>query len=280
MAYVVSLLCIVILEYTGVSLLNINIENVSVEYSDSATATDSGETIVMLHGWGASKELYGGVIGTLTLKYRVLALDFPGFGGSSEPPEVWDVGRFADLVEKFISALDLKKVILIGHSFGGRVAIKLASREALPFEISRMILVDSAGILPKRGLEYKLRVGSYKAAKKLLGLPPIRAIAPNAIEKMQKKRGSADYAAASPIMRGCLVKAVNEDLEPLLTKIKQDTLLIWGIDDDATPLEDGKKMEKLLPSAGLAVIEGAGHFSWLDSPAVFDAVIRSYLNIG
>ena len=108
---------------------------------------------------------------------------------------------------------------------------------------------------------------------------PMRALFPHAVENMQKHRGSADYAAASPVMRGCLVKAVNEDLEPLLPKIEQDTLLIWGSLDDATPLDDGKTMEKRLPNAGLAVIDGAGHFSWLDSPAVFDAIIRSYLKI-
>lgn len=261
-------------EYGGIPL-NITINSISLDYTD----TGSGDAVVMLHGWGASKELYRNVINTVAQKYRVIALDLPGFGNSSEPPEAWDVGQFADLCRDFIAALGLRKIILLGHSFGGRISIKLAARDDLPFEIARLILVDSAGILPKRGLGYKMRVYSYKAAKKLMTTAPVRALFPDAVEKMQKNRGSADYAAASPVMRGCLVRAVNEDLEPLLPKIRQDTLLIWGSADDATPLEDGKKMEALIPGAGLAVIEGAGHFSWLDAPAVFDAIIRSYLCI-
>ena len=80
-------------------------------------------------------------------------------------------------------------------------------------------------------------------------------------------------------MRGCLVKAVNEDLTPLFEKNTRETLLIWGTADDATPLSDGILMEKLMPEAGLVRIEGAGHFSWLDNPALFNAVIRSYLKI-
>lgn len=255
--------------------MNITINSISLEYTD----TGSGDAVVMLHGWGASKELYRNVINTVAEKFRVIALDFPGFGGSAEPPTAWDVSQFADLTADFISSLGLDKIILLGHSFGGRVSIKLAARDDLPFKIERLILVDSAGIMPKRGLDYKLRVGSYKAAKKIMNTAPMRALFPHAVENMQKHRGSADYAAASPVMRGCLVKAVNEDLEPLLPKIEQDTLLIWGSLDDATPLDDGKTMEKRLPNAGLAVIEGAGHFSWLDSPAVFDAIIRSYLKI-
>ena len=107
----------------------------------------------------------------------------------------------------------------------------------------------------------------------------MKKLSPDAVEKMQAKRGSADYRNASPVMKGCLVKAVNEDLEPLLGKISVETLLIWGTKDDATPIGDAKIMEKKIPNAGLAEINGAGHFSWLDSPAVFDAIIRSYLKI-
>lgn len=255
--------------------MNITINSISLEYTDVGT----GDAVVMLHGWGASKELYQNVIKTVSEKYRVIALDLPGFGNSSEPPEAWSVSQFAELCAKFIAALGLESIILLGHSFGGRVSIKLALMDGLPFEIKKLILVDSAGILPKRGIGYKLRIYSYKAAKKVLQSAPMRNLFPNAVEKMQKNRGSADYAAASPTMRGCLVKAVNEDLEPLLSKIHTETLLIWGSADDATPLSDGQKMEKLIPNAGLAVIDGAGHFSWLDAPSVFDAIIRSYLKI-
>ena len=108
----------------------------------------------------------------------------------------------------------------------------------------------------------------------------MKKLFPKAVEAWQARQGSADYAAASPVMRGCLVKAVNEDLTPLFSKIDKEVLLIWGTLDDATPLSDALLMEKLKPDAGLVKIEGAGHFSWLDNPGLFNAVIRSYLKIG
>ncbi len=240
----------------------------------------SGDTVVMLHGWGSKKELFNNIIEAVSEKYRVLAPDFPGFGETDEPPVVWSVDNFVNWTVEFIRMMGLKKVILLGHSFGGRVIIKMASLTDLPFEIEKIILTGSAGIMPKRSLSYKIKVGSYKLAKKLFLLPPVKAIFPNALEKMQKKKGSADYASASPIMRGCLVKVVNEDLKDYLSKMCQSTLLIWGTADDATPIADGELMEKLIPDAGLVRLNGAGHYSWLNDPYTFIAVVKSFLNIG
>ncbi len=256
--------------------MEIKVNGLKIEYSDKG----KGFPVVILHGWCTEREPYTPLSDLVSLGYRAIAPSLPGFGGSEEPPVAWDVDKFADTVLEFIVSLGLEKVILMGHSYGGRVIIKLASREKLPFEIDRIILVDAAGVLPKRGLDYKLRVAKYKLGKKILNLPPCKKLFPKAVEKLQSKSGSSDYAKASPVMRGCLVKAVNEDLTPLFSKIKYEVLLVWGTLDDATPLSDALLMEKLMPDAGLAKIEGAGHFSWLDNPAVFNSIIRSYLKIG
>jgi len=125
-----------------------------------------------------------------------------------------------------------------------------------------------------------LRVKLYKLGKAVLKSRLISALYPGALNRLQKKFGSADYAAASPVMRGCLVKAVNEDLEPLLPGIKAETLLIWGDKDTATPLSDGQKMEKMIKGSGLVVFSGAGHYSFLEQPYLFAQVIKSFLNIG
>ena len=256
--------------------MKISVKGLNIEYSDRG----KGDAVVILHGWSQEKAPYVPLSDVISEGYRAIAPDLPGFGGSDEPPEAWDVDRFADIISEFIVSLGLKTVILMGHSYGGRVIIKLASRENLPFEISKIILVDAAGVLPKRGLDYKIKVSAYKIGKKIMLSPPMKKMFPKAVEKWQKKQGSADYSAASPVMRGCLVKAVNEDLTPLFGKIKNEVLLIWGTLDDATPLSDGLLMEKNMPDAGLVKIEGAGHFSWLDDPVLFNAVIRSYLKIG
>ncbi len=255
--------------------MNITVNGLKIEYTDRG----EGEAVVILHGWCPERAPYVPLSDIVSRGYRAIAPDLPGFGGSDEPPEAWDVSRFADTVCEFIVSLGLERVILMGHSYGGRVIIKLASREKLPFEISKIILVDSAGVLPKRGLDYKLRVATYKVGKKILLSPPCKKLFPKAVEKWQAKNGSSDYSKASPVMRGCLVKAVNEDLTPHFKDIKEEVLLIWGTLDDATPLSDALLMEKLMPDAGLAKIEGAGHFSWLDNPPLFNAIISSYLNI-
>lgn len=255
--------------------MEINVKGIKIAYSD----VGEGTPVLMLHGWGANKESFGRIISTLSEGYRVIALDLPGFGGSEEPKEPMGVDGFCDVVLEFIKLMNLESIILVGHSFGGRIIIKISSRNDLPFEIQRIVLIDSAGIKPKRSFGYKVKVGFYKAGKKILAWKPVKALFPNALVKLQNRNGSSDYKNASQVMRGCLVMAVNEDLTDLLSSINSEVLLIWGTADDATPLSDAKLMEKLIPNAGLAEIKGAGHFSWIDSPAIFDSIIRSYFNL-
>ncbi len=252
------------------------INGLNINYLDAG----KGDLVCLLHGWGAKAELFEGIIPVLAHKYHVVAPNLPGFGGSDEPPEVWSVDDYADFVVEFLRQFNADKVILLGHSYGGRIIIKLSNRPDLPFTIEKNILVDAAGIMPRRSLGYKLRVKLYKLGKAVLKSRLISALYPGALNRLQKKFGSADYAAASPVMRGCLVKAVNEDLEPLLPGIKAETLLIWGDKDTATPLSDGQKMEKMIKGSGLVVFSGAGHYSFLEQPYLFAQVIKSFLNIG
>ncbi len=250
--------------------------NIKTSYIDEG----AGDIVFMFHGWGSKKELFESVISTVRAGYRVVAPDFPGFGGTEEPPVVWSLDDYVNWTVEFIKSFGVEEAILLGHSFGGRVVIKLATNADVPFNIKKIVLTGSAGIMPKRSLSYKIKVGSYKLSKKILMCQPVKKLFPNALENMQKKKGSADYKAASPVMRGCLVKVVNEDLKHLLPKISVPALLIWGVNDDATPLSDGELMEKLIPDAGLVKINNAGHYSWLNDPYTFNAVMKSFLEIG
>ncbi|MEG0615373.1 MAG: alpha/beta hydrolase, partial [Oscillospiraceae bacterium] len=164
-------------------------------------------------------------------------------------------------------------------SFGGRVIIKLANRQNLPFEIKKIILVDSAGILPKKTAKKRFKQRIFKLSKGFFSLGIIKKIFPNALENLRKKNGSADYNAASPLMRQTLVKVVNEDLENLLPTIKQSTLLIWGENDVATPLCDGQKMEQLIADSGLVTVKNAGHYSFLEQWYTVQRVLNSFLGI-
>lgn len=245
------------------------INNIPVNYFTLGEKSDEG--IVMLHGWGANCELFRNSAQFLSQKYFVAAPDMPGAGETPEPDADWFVDDYADFITAFISELGLKRVILLGHSFGGRVIIKLANRENLPFEIIKIVLVDSAGIKPVKNGEQKMVENIAHFGKKLVS----RSRKLN--EMLISLTGSEDYKNASPRMREILKNTVNEDLTGLLPGVKPSTLLVWGTLDTATPLSDGETMERLIPDAGLARIEGAGHFSFLDNPSLFNAILQAFL---
>ena len=126
-------------------MLQTTVDSLKINYMDKG----SGELVVLLHGWGSNIELFENMSELLARKYHVVAPDMPGFGLSDEPKEPWRVDDYVDFVLKFLEPFAPKKVTFLGHSFGGRVIIKMASRD-LPFEIEKVILVDSAGVRPKK----------------------------------------------------------------------------------------------------------------------------------
>lgn len=250
------------------------IDSLNINYLEQG----EGELVVLLHGWGSNITLFNHTVSVLSKKYKVVAMDMPGFGESDEPKEPWCVDDYVDFVLKFIESYSPKKVTLLGHSFGGRVIIKMCSR-ALPFEIDKIILVDSAGVKPKKTFKQKVKQNIYKATKNIYSSSAVQKMFPDALENLRKKNGSADYNAASPMMRQTLVKVVEEDLTELMPNVKAPTLLIWGTLDDATPLSDAKLMEKLMPEAGLVTFEGAGHYSFLECQAQYGRVLASFMKI-
>lgn len=237
-----------------------------------------GECVLFLHGWGANIKLFSGLMDVTAKKYKTVALDLPGFGESEEPPKAWSVDDYVSFVLSFTKSLGIEPSVLIGHSFGGRLMIKLLAGGLMP-SAEKAVFMDAAGIKPKKTVKQKLRLATYKAGKFFLNLRPIKAIFPDALENLRKSRGSADYNSATPIMRQTLVKVVNEDLTGLLPKIKASSLLIWGTLDTATPISDGETFEKLIPDAGLVRVEGGSHFAFLEAPLLCERAISSFLSI-
>ncbi len=231
--------------------------------------------VIVMHGWGCKASTVAVLANAASdASTTVYNLDLPGFGASSEPISVWGVDEYTRFIEEFAKRERIENPVLVGHSFGGRIAIMYASRNA----VDRLILVDAAGIKPKRSLKYYLKVYSFKAAKHILPFVAGRKQADKLIDRMRGKAGSSDYAQASPRMRAVMSRVVNEDLTPLLPLIKASSLLIWGEKDTATPLRDAKKMERMIPYAGLVSYPEAGHYSFLDRPGQTAAVIASFLN--
>lgn len=232
-----------------------------------------GPPVIVLHGWGASIETVASIVSALAPVSEVHALDLPGFGQSDPPPKPWGVEDYSAFLARFMDEMRIEKAAFVGHSNGGRVIISLAADE--PERVGRIVLVDSAGVRPKRTLTYYRKVGLAKVGKhaaRLLGARGRRLQ-----RALVSRSASTDYAAASPIMRPTFVRLVNADLKHLLPKISSPTLLVWGEKDTATPLADAKLMERLIPDAGLVVLEGAGHYSYLDEPGRFATIVRHFL---
>lgn len=248
---------------------NIKINGLNFHY----TVQGSGSPIVLMHGWGCNSTTLASIEKVAVENHTVYNVDFPGFGESQEPNEVWGVEKYTQLIEEFIKLENIENPILLGHSFGGRVGILYSSRN----QVKKLILVDAAGVKPCRSLKYYFKVYTYKLGKQLMPLIYGKKGAQKRIEEMRAKRGSSDYNNASPMMRAILSKVVNEDLKHCMPKISAPTLLIWGEIDTATPLRDAKIMEKLIPDAGLVSFPGCGHYSFLDNPFQFAAVLRSFI---
>ncbi len=252
---------------------SIEIDGLTICYSESGP--EDGTPIILMHGWGCSYQTLASIENLLNPGMHVFNIDFPGHGKSSEPETVWGVEDFALLLDKFIERLNLCKApMLLGHSFGGRVAIVYSASHP---EVGKILLVDAAGIKPHRSMKYYLKVYSFKAMKKILPLIMGRERARKCIERYRNRAGSADYNAASPKMKAVMSKVVNQDLKKYLPSISASTLLIWGEKDTATPVSDAKIMEKTIPDAGLVVFPGCGHYSFLDNRRGFAAVVKEFL---
>lgn len=245
-------------------------EGVKLHYTDQG----EGQAVVLLHGWGCEGSTFGAAKVWLEEHFRVIAVDFAGFGQSEEPREVWGVDEYTRSIEALMKLEGIESPILIGHSFGGRVSIVYSSRNTT----HKVILVDAAGVKPKRSMKYYAKVYSFKLLKRVAPIFLGKDRAQEWIDRRRAKAGSSDYKQASPMMRAILSKVVNEDLCHLMPKIKAPTLLFWGEMDTATPLSDAKKMERLIPDAGLVTVAGAGHFSFLENMPLFLKVLESFLS--
>ncbi len=249
----------------------INIDGLNIEYCEEG----AGTPVLLLHGWGASFDTYRGIINTLKNRCRVVAVNFPGCGKSDTMQTPWNLDDYCNFVLRFMEEVNLKNPIIFGHSHGGRVTIKLVAEGLV--NPPKIVLLDSAGLIPKKSFRQKARSRSFKIIKGALTLPVIKNFSGGLLEKARNHYGSADYNAAPLVLRQTLVSLVNTDLRDILHKITCPTLLIWGENDTATPLSDAKIIEKSIRDCGLCVIKNTGHFSFCERPFEAHAIINSFI---
>lgn len=228
------------------------------------------KALVFLHGWRSQGLVWRDIAGKLSHKNKSAAiylLDLPGFGGSPAPQKSFTVGDYAEIVKGFIEKLALTGVVLTGHSFGGRVAIKLSV--VYPSLIEKLVLVDAAGLSASRSGKAGFLA---KIARPFFKPSFMRGLR----ERIYKKIGAEDYVA-TPQLKETFLKVINEDLTGDLTGINEPTLIIWGENDKDTPLTAAKTMNEKIKNSKLVVLKKAGHFSFLDKPDDFCGLLEDFI---
>ena len=218
-----------------------------------------GEVLVLLHGWGASMQSFS-CLQELKKEYRFLEIDFPPFG-KSEEPSAWNVFSYANMVISLCRHLGIQKCHILGHSFGGRVAILVSVIQTEL--VDKVILVDSAGMKPRRKLGYYFRLAEYKLKKKL-GMEV-------------SKCGSPDYRNLSLNMKRVFLSIVSTHLEEYAKLMKQKTLIVFGENDTETPLYMARRLNRLIANSTLVVFDNCSHFCFQEKPHEFCKTTLQFL---
>jgi pimeloyl-ACP methyl ester carboxylesterase len=249
----------------------IQIDSLTVYYE----STGEGAAVILLHGWGGQALSFKPVFDFLSKSYRVYVLDLPGFGRSGIPPHTWGTFDYASFTSRFLTELGVKRAHIVGHSFGGRIALALAAN--CPKAVDKLILVNSAGIRSRRAVKYYTFITMAKIGKILLSAKLLGRYGEQIKNSLASFVGSEDYRNAGEL-REVLVKVVNEDLRDLLPSIESPALLVWGDKDKKTPISHAKIMEAEIKNSRLVILKDAGHFSYLDEFPQFCRIIADFLS--
>lgn len=222
-----------------------------------------GNALVFLHGWGQNIQMMK-VVAEKFPKENVIIIDLPGHGKSEMPKEVWTLDDFTNMLHELLNHLKIDCPTLIGHSFGGKIALIYASR----YKVKKLVLFGSPFKVKKNPNSLKVKI--LKKAKKLPGMKKIAEIA-------KKHIGSEDYKNASPIMRDILVKHVNTDITEDVKKITCPTLIIWGDKDQAVPIEDAYELESLIKDSAVIKYDGCTHYAYLERLGTTIDIIENFI---
>ena len=205
-------------------------------------------TLLILHGWGQSSLNWQNTLDNLPPGITGIALDLPSFGGTQPLPNNPGVPEYSNFVKSFIDKQKLKNVTLLGHSFGGQIAVDFSLR--FPKLISHLILVSPACI---RKLHPGKKSQLAKAAKPLL-----KVLTPGLYDHIFKRIASENYLKSTPTQREILNKILYQDYSSKIKGISIPTSIIWGEKDTTIPYS-GKLLAAKIPNSHLHVLYGADH---------------------
>ena len=220
-----------------------------------------------MHGYLADKRCFYNQIKFFSKYYDCYALDFTGFGDNAFMPYPYSLSDYADEVMAFIKTHNLVEPIVVAHSFGVRVAVKILGeryRESEPF--SKLVITGGAGLKPRFSLKKSLKKGFYKSLRPILS------------DSQKEKFFSSDYRSLNPIMKESFKKIISEHLDEIAKNIALPTLILHGTRDRETPPYMAKRYQKYISGSKLEYIEGAGHFAFLDKPYLFNKKVLDFLS--
>ena len=251
--------------------MNFCVNDFTIYYEKYGT---KNKNILILPGWGDTRNTFRYLIDVLMNDYTIYIMDYPGFGNSPFPNRDLNITDYSDLIYNFILSNNIDNPTIIAHSFGGRIVIDLFKRFSL--DIKNLILIDIAGIKPKKSLFGKIKEKTYKLLKNIgFWLP--RKFKNYYLEKLIKIFGSSDYSKLSPNIRKTFINIVNFDQKEDIKNINKDTLIIWGELDRDVILKDGYFINKNIKDSGFVVIPKSGHFPYLDKAFYVNSIILDYL---
>lgn len=249
----------------------ITLNNLTFYYEKYGT---NKKTILILPGWGNTRETFRYMINELKNNYTIYILDYPGLGSSPVPDTPLTLYDYAELVIAFMKEFNIKKPIIIAHSFGGRITALLTGYYKI--KLDKLILIDVAGIKTKKKLKLLIKQSIYKLLKHLTKLLPTLK-QETYRQKLIKIFGSADYNNLPIGMHQTFKNIIKEDLSKYYKEINNETLLLWGNLDQDTPLYQAYKLKKLIKNSALIILKNATHFSYLTYPNLTHNIIKSFL---
>jgi 2-hydroxy-6-oxonona-2,4-dienedioate hydrolase len=278
-------------DYLSIPSNKVKISGVNVHFVEAG----KGPPILFLHGLGGSWRDWSANLPAFAAEYRVLAMDFPGFGESDKPEVQYSIEWLTDVVEQFLRVQEIDRVTLVGHSMGGVVALNVASRPKS--RVKKLVICDAVGIGDKS--EFL----AYSMSKKIMGPDTewefvesllknqFRAMADDLIEK-QKPQTARDLfeSLKMPITGNPLLPMTPEvqmtasifdfDIRQKLASVQQPTLIVWGAKDPVASPQDASFLQTKIPSSILILFPGSGHSPMMENPSLFNQELRKFLQAG
>jgi len=233
-----------------------------------------GPVVVLLHGWGDSAKSFDKLAAGLVNDYTVVGVDLPGFGGTQAPVETWGVDEYATFVQHFLDKTHVKPYAFIAHSNGGTIAIRGLANGSL--QAQKLVLLASAGLRDVyKGRRRSLRLAA-KAAK--LATYPLPKRLQTKLKKRAYKAVGSDLFVAEHLQE-TFKKVVTDDILADARKLTLPTVLIYGIEDTATPPRYGQLINQAIPGSTLHLLENATHYVHHDQPQAVQKIVQEFLSV-